>query len=263
MESPSLAKFLRALGRVQHHLHTIVVGLSAVERGDAKKPDDLDITWRANDLSGSAREARRFLLRTTLIFSSEELKAYSTSILKYQTPGVELPESASDRIRALNGFDQIDPLHLRVAPLIVTHWRNKIVHRESSAHLSIAETKLLLGQKDAIHDSFKNVDVARLLQDFENDTPTLKDVTVLLAMSINFVRQIDSKFSTPNDSEQVRRWLRAENLLGEVLRIEKEAANSGSPDSRKRARQYLLTHAPSLAEAYYALGVDVIGTTAE
>jgi len=262
MESPSLVKFLRAVGKAQHHLHTMVIGLSAVERGIATRPDDLDITWKANDLIGSAREARRFLLRATLIFASEELNAYTTSVLRYQNPNDKLPEGRVDRMRALDGFNQIEPKHLRVAPLIVSHWRNRIVHRESRANLTTAEKNLLLEHKGAVHDAFKGIDVARLLKDFENDTPTLKDVTVLLAMSIHFVRQIDSKFSSPTDSEQVRHWLDAENLLTEVLRIEKEAANGGNLDPRKRGRQYLLTHAPTLAEPYYAWGVGVIDTTA-
>jgi hypothetical protein len=261
MESPPLTKFLHALGKVQHYLHTMVIGLSAVERGTATRPDDLDITWKANDLTGSAREARRFLLRATLIFAAEELNAYTTSVLRYQNSSNELPKDRASRIRALDGFDQIDPKHLTVAPLIVTHWRNRIVHRESRADLTAAEKKLLLEDKDAVREAFKGIDVARLLQDFGKDTPTLKDVTVLLAMSIRFVRQIDVKLSPPRDSEQVTRWLGAENLLMEVLRMEKEATNSANPDPRKRARQYLLTHAPTLAEPYYAWGVDSIDTS--
>lgn len=263
MESPSLTRFLHALGRVQHHLHTIVIGLSAVERGIATRPDDLDIAWKANDLTGSAREARRFLLRATLIFASEELNAYTTSVLRYQNPNDELPKGRVQRIQALDGFDQIEPKYLSLAPMMVSHWRNRIVHRESQANLTNVEKKLLLEQKDAIHDSFKGIDVARLLQDFQKDTPTLKDVTVLLAMSNHFVRQIDSKLPSPNDPEQVRRWLDAEKLLTEVLRIEKEAANGGNLDPRKRAKQYLLTHAPTLAEPYYSLGVGVEDTTAD
>lgn len=263
MESPPLARFLRALGKVQHHLHTIVIGLSAVERGIATKPDDLDITWKANDPTGSAREARRFLLRASLIFAAEELNAYSASVLRYQSPDNELPGGRADRIRTLDGFEQVEPRYLRVAPLIVSHWRNRIVHRVSRATLTTAEKELLLEQKEAVHDAFKGIDVARLLQDYENDTPTLKDVTVLLAMSIHFVRQIDGRFPTPNDSEQVRRWLDAENLLTEVLRLEKQAANGGNPDPRKRVNQYLLTHAPVLAEAYRTWGAGAIDARAD
>jgi len=255
MQTPSLTKFLHSLGKVQHHLHTVVVGLSAVEKGIASKPADLDITWRANDLVGSAREARSFFLRTTLIFASEELKEYATNILKYQKPEDALPEGGADRIRALYGFEQIEPDYLSIAPLIILHWRNRIVHRTSNANLTKAERNVLIDNKDALHDAFKHVDVLRLLQDFDKDLPTLKDVTVLLAMSINFVRQIDSGFSVPTSAEEVKRWLVAESLLADVSRIEKEAANGGNPDPRKRAKQFLMTKASSLADPYYAFGI--------
>jgi hypothetical protein len=79
--SPPFNRFLHALGRVQHHLHTVVVGLSAVEKGIATKPDDLDITWSAHDIVGSAREARRFVLRATLVFVAEELTEYAMKAL--------------------------------------------------------------------------------------------------------------------------------------------------------------------------------------
>jgi hypothetical protein len=215
MASPPLARFLRSLGKVQHHLHTVVVGLSAVEKGIATKPEDLDIAWKAHDTTGSAREARRFLLRSTLIFVAEELNEYATHILTYRalaTGGPTLPEHRVQRILALAQPDDVDPTFLTVAPLIVCHWRNRIVHRNSSARLTVAERQRLLAQSEFARASYKEVDVARLLRDFEGDQPTLKDVTVLLAMSVRFVRQVDSMLSQPASSTNVRQWLEAEAL---------------------------------------------------
>jgi hypothetical protein len=260
MGSPPLVRFLRAVGKVQHHLHTVVVGLSAVEKGIATKPDDLDIAWQAHDLVGSAREARRFLLRATLIFVAEELNVFATQVLKYRALATAidaLPEDRAGRIRALTEADEVDPTYLTVAPLVVTHWRNRIVHPDSRARLTPAERQRLLTQSESARDSYKGVDVVRLLGDFETDQPTLKGVTVLLAMSIKFVRHVDSTLPQPATSEHVRLWLQAENLLTEVLRIEKEAANGGDPDPRRRGKQYLLTKAPGLAQVYYANGSGV------
>jgi hypothetical protein len=244
---------------VQHHLHTVVVGLSSVETGIATKPEDLDITWTASDKVGSAREARRFVLRATLIFVAEELTEYATKVFNYRaliTPGMVLPQEKADRIRALAAPDSIDPDYLSVAPLIVIHWRNRIVHRNSRARLTSAERQRVLSQSDSARESYKGVDVDRLLKDFETDQPTLKNVTVLLAMCIKFVRQVDSKIPRPNTPEAVRLWLEAENLLADVLRIEKESTNGGSTDPRQRSKQYLLTNAPGLAELYYEHGAN-------
>ena len=257
MESPPLARFLQALGKAQHHLHTAVVGLSAVEGGTATKPTDLDITWNPHDPIGSAREARRFLMRATLIFVAEELNQYAKGVHKVRaltTGNASLPQDRASRIRALAEPHEVDPAYLTVAPLIVVHWRNRIVHRDSNARLVSAEQDRVLQKGELIRELYKGVDVARLLQDFESDRPTLKDVTVLLAMSIRFVRQVDSHLPHASNSQQVRLWLQAEDLLADVVRIEKEAANGGHPDPRQRVKQFLLTKAPVLADPYYLYG---------
>jgi hypothetical protein len=257
MGSPPLARFTRSLGRVQHHLHTIVVGLSAVEKGIATKPDDLEITWQAHDVVGSARESRRFLLRATLIFAAEELKSYTTNVLRYRICAVDdrdLPESLAERIRA--SAESVDPSYLTLAPLLVSHWRNRIVHHDSRSQLTSAERQYLLSKAEHIREFYKNIDVARLLEDFESDRPTLKEVTVLLAMCIRFVRQVDSGLPQVATWNDVRRWLTAEGLLADVLRLEKEAKNGGHHEPRGRAKQYLVTKAPSLAEAYYRYGAS-------
>jgi len=260
MQSPPLARFLHSLGKVQHHLHTAVVGLSAVEKRIATKPEDLDITWKAHDVVGSAREARRFLLRATLVYVAEELKEYATHMLKYRAladSSVTIPQNRVDRISALARPDEVNPSYLTVAPLIVSHWRNRIVHRNSGARLTATEHERLVTQSEAARDCYKGIDVAQLLEDFKNDQPTLKDVTVLLAMSLNFVRHIDSTLLQPANSIEVRQWLKAEELLDNVLKLEKEATNGGHPQPRARAMQYLLTKAPSLAEVYFAHGAGI------
>jgi len=258
MESPPLSRFLRALGKVQHHLHTMIVGLSAVEKGIAVKPDDLDISWTAYDLVGSVRETRRYMLRTTLIFAAEELNEYAKCVLRYRAIVMDdktFPKHRADRIRALAEPDVVDPSYLSVAPLIVSHWRNRIVHRDSKTRLSSAEEQRLRLESESVRENFKNVDVARLLQDFEIDRPTLKDVTVLLAMCIRFVKQADSTLPPADTPERVRRWLEADELLTKILSIEKESINRGCSDARRRGKQFLLTEAPALAEPYYAHGI--------
>jgi len=45
-------------------------------------------------------------------------------------------------------------------------------------------------------------------------------------------------------------------LLETVVRLEKESKNGGSPDPRARAKQYLITEAPTLADPYYEYGLS-------
>jgi hypothetical protein len=255
MDNPPLHRFLRSVGRVQHHVHTIVVGLSGVEMGTATKPGDLDIAWKAHDVVGSAREARSFLLRATLIFVAEEMQSYAIDVLRYQAQPI--PAKRRERILAHARAIEEERSYLTVAALVVSHWRNRIVHRNAHTGLTRAEQQDFLAKSEPIRIQFKGVDAARLLEDFDADRPTLKDVTVLVAMCIRFVKEVDAKLPPPRTAMEIRRWLEAEELLGDVLKLEREAANGGHPDPRARAKQYLLTRAPGLAEAYYAHGATV------
>ncbi len=237
------------MGRAQHHLHTAIVGLHAVERGVAIKPADLDITWKPSDVVGSAREARRFLLTAMIVFAAEELAAYATQVLNWR--GGDLPEHRSDRLRAL-GLG--DPPYLRGAGVMICQWRNRIIHRQSRADLASAERDALRAAADEIRDKYKGLDVQRLLADFDSGHPTLKDVTVLMAMAITFVRQTDALLPAPNDGAAVSRWLKTLGLLEAVATKEIEARNGGSPDPRARGRQFLRTEEPTLADSYYQHG---------
>src|SRR5260370_25247963 len=123
IESPLLARFLSSFGKVQHHLHTVIVGLSAVEKKTATKPDGLDIDWRADDPVGSAREARHFVLRSTLIFLAEELNEYAKGVLNYPTLAgckTDIPQKRADRIRSLANPDHLDPTYLPLPPVLAS-----------------------------------------------------------------------------------------------------------------------------------------------
>jgi hypothetical protein len=259
IESPLLARFLGSLGKVQHHLHTVIVGLSGVEKKTAIKPGDLDINWRADDPVGSAREARHFILRSTLIFLAEELNEYAKGVLNYRTLAggkADIPQKRADRVRSLANPYQIDPTYLAVAPVIVSQWRNRIVHRDSNSEIHKAEERLLLENKQSIHDRYKHIDVARLLHDFRSDNPTLKETTVLLAMSINFVTKVDSTLPYPASAADVRRWLIVDNHWEKILELERASARGGHTDPRSRGKNYLITKSPRLADAYYRLGAS-------
>lgn len=123
-------------------------------------------------------------------------------------------------------------------------------HHSSQARLAATEQQRFLKQSESAHGSYKGIDLGRLLRDFEANQPTLKDVTVLLAMSFKFVRYVDSTLPPPVTSQHVRQWLEAEEMLAAVLKLEKEAANGGDPHPRRRAKQFLVTNAPNLADAY-------------
>ncbi len=189
------------------------------------------------------------MLRAILVFAAEELKEYATQVLKFR--GEEVPQDRTDRLRRLG---RVEPHYMSIGPLVVSHWRNRIIHPRSQARLTNTERDALIHDGAAIRESFKHLDIGLLLDHFEKNQPTLKDVTVLLAMSTRFVRLVDARLPELVSPAAVRAWLDAEELLTEVMRLENQARNGGSADPRGRARQFLLTMAPTLADAYYKHG---------
>lgn len=80
MESPFLIDFLKSVGDSVHSINTIVVGLSTIESGNYKKPEDLTITWKTSDNAFSARRARVYALKSALIYVDDSLANYLKGI---------------------------------------------------------------------------------------------------------------------------------------------------------------------------------------
>ncbi len=80
MESPFLIDFLKNVGESVHSINTIVVGLTSIESGNYKKPENLTITWNTSDNKFSARKARKFALQSALIYVDDALSNYLKDI---------------------------------------------------------------------------------------------------------------------------------------------------------------------------------------
>lgn len=257
-ESPALKRYLQALGRVQHHLHTVVVGLSAVENGTATKAVDLDISWDPKDIRGSAREARSWVLRACLVFAAEGIAEFVARQLRLRATLEGNPATLSDkqtqRIRDLEHLVHSTPDYLWIAPVIIRHWRNRIIHRTSQARLTSTELARFTSNAADIAANFKGVAVDRLLADWDQDRPSLKDVTVLIAMSTRWARLVDGTLPPISTARDVHAWLTAEELLDDVLTLERQSRGVPNADVRARGRQLLITRAALLADPYYRLG---------
>ncbi len=251
MQTPEFRQFLDEVGKVVHHLNTIVVGLAAVETGLATKPDSLDVSWSPADPRSSGRQARAFTLRATLVMVAEELGAFVEGTASSPAcPGLQYPPKADRAVKltAIKDFLSIEEDHLFLGPLLLVHWRNRIIHRASKANLSKAQRAKLVSESALVKEKYKNLDPNLLLEHFDKSTPTLKDVSSLVAMTINFVKCIQSKVIAPNSRESVLQWIAHFGLAEELDRVKRVATAKGKPD--EGISHFLNSHEPSLAEAY-------------
>ncbi|WP_339484054.1 MULTISPECIES: hypothetical protein [Pseudomonas] len=256
MPTPALQPFLNATGHIVHHLNSIVVGLSAVETGMAVKPATMDITWSPHSPRTSGRQARAFALRSTLVFLSEELNGYLDRLTTF--PGVNRPadwesKSKSDRLMAVWRLLGLEEDFILVGALLVGHWRNRIIHRKSNARLTDAQRMLFVNAADKIGENFKNLDPTRTLEDFEKDTPTLKDVSSLTAMAIRCVKKLDDAVPEPKSAEEIAMWLSALGLSDDLDRVRRISSAKGK--EQVGVSTFLRTHCPELLDAYtYYIG---------
>ena len=253
MNTLAQKRFLDSVGKVVHHLNTVVVGLSGVESGVCKKPSSLDISWNPSDLRTSSRSARAYTLKSSIVFIAAELSSYVHATLKLpvcSTVPLAKDASKAHKFQALINHFSINDPDLAIGPLLVLHWRNRIIHNGSKAHLSKAEQTWFSTAKPEISAKYKNLDPSKTLEHFEKNTPTLKDVSSLVAMSINCVKAINGALPEPTSETELYEWVAALGLEKEFERVNRVAANSANKE--RSMANFFTTHCPGLRE-YYVL----------
>ena len=196
VHSQALNSLLHNIGEAVFVLNTTVVGLDAVEKKH-QKPDTLDISWEPRDHKIAARKARKFIVESVLIRVSEAIDEFTTALGKltrFENALAKLGSnpSRSERVSAIASavIDKDD--YLISAVVLLVHWRNRIVHVNSTASLKHQEKQIFLKNAITISERYRGLDVSVLLNHFEHQRPTLKDVSSLIAMTINLARKIDA-----------------------------------------------------------------------
>lgn len=190
-----LREFLHGVGEAVANLNTTVVGLDAVEQGH-EKPSSLNISWHPTDRLAAARKARRFALEAALVRVSEAIGTFIRAMAK-------LPRFAAVTGRWNKNTSQAEKMadvaqhalgsenYLLAGASLLVHWRNRIVH-SSTAQLTPAQMKVFVAASEEIEHKFARLSVERLLMDFEQGLPTLKDVSSLISMTIRLARALDA-----------------------------------------------------------------------
>jgi len=245
-------------------LNTTVVGLAAVE-GGYKKPDTLDVSWTPRDNVIAARKARKFVVESVLVRVSEALNQYVSAISK-------LSQFASVRSRWAAGEDTVSfaekvselaktvlkgEEYLIPAAVLLVHWRNRVVHKQSRAGLGKRQRELLITNAGEISSKYKGLDIVRTLGDFENGRPTLKEISSLIAMTINLVRRMDGSVNKQITKEDLLGWLEVFHIEKELAKVRAETA----PEKLEAAiSRVFASRAPQLFEPYRMFFINTVVT---
>jgi hypothetical protein len=252
MESEGLKEFLSTVGDAVHSVNTICVGLTSVRSGKAVKPDDLTIGWSTSDPKNSASKARSFALKGSLVFVEEALLKY-LDFLKLCTNENEplrralTTEGAADRVAAVTKHLSIERPYWGPMVVLLVRWRNKVVHN-SSGKLTSNQKKVLLDNRVALKKNHADIDIEKTLEHFGENKITLKDFTTLIAITIRYVRALDSSLEPIIDTMYgFGERLKMKGLVSDYNKI-----FSHTSKSRREAKLngFLRTHFPDTLDSF-------------
>ena len=242
---------LRDIGEAVFTLNTAAVGLDAVEHGH-QKPATMNISWEPRDRKIAARKTRKFILESVMVRVSEVISQFVSALSKLPKFKDEKKEGGNDNsiaeklamiaTRILEEDDYLIP-----GVVLLVHWRNRIVHPNSDAALKPQQRKILLSNKDIIAERYRGLDISKLLDDFQKKRPTLKDVSSLIAMTINLARKIDRTMQQNITKDELDAWLDHYQMLPMLKKIKAET----SPHKyRASICRLFMSRTPYLLDAY-------------
>lgn len=204
-ESKYLKSLLEEVGHSVHNLNTIAVSLSNLPESPSV-PSGMNIKWAPKSITSSSHNARRFAVRSAIVFSVEVLFEYLSQISNDKmwkllnndrNFKVEL-KSKDSKARRFSVFCEGIPGledEWRVLVELLCHWRNRIVHASTSkASLSAKDRQFLKSRADYFYSGFHHFDVEKTVKDFEADKVTLKEATTLITLLIKCARKIDEYY---------------------------------------------------------------------
>jgi hypothetical protein len=222
-----------------------------------EKPDSLDISWGPDNRRAAARKARKFVVEAVLVRVFEALFEHMTIISTL--PSLDTVTSRWDgKTKRANKLSDVyeflvGETYLVSAAVLICHWRNRIVHANSGAKLTVGQKRLLQEKELDIAKNYKGLSVDCLLCHFEEGRPTLKDVSVLIAMTINLAKEADKSLSFALTKEDFDAWMEYFDLKEAIRKVESES----KPDKRALSiRRVFQARAPMLLKGYEEFYLD-------
>ena len=206
-QSTYLNNFLNEVGHSVHCMNTIAVALSTLEK-DTKVPIQLNISWDSKSIDKSTINSRRFAIKSSIVYCIESLFEYLTKVSKNpfwltskksftdsKTNNPKKQLSKAERtVRLLKDISTLEKEWIILVELLC-HWRNKVVHANSSnANISSSSRQYLHSKETEIYDNYHHFSVSIALDNFNKNKFTLKDVTTLFTIVIKCARKIDETF---------------------------------------------------------------------
>lgn len=211
--SKYLKTFLENIGHSVHCMNTIAVSLSNLS-DETVAPDGLNISWKTIDAKQTSINSRRYAIKSSIVFSVENYFEYLTAISKdalwpeekntfnslaKNSKGEDV--SKADRVALfLKQFPDNEKEWIILSELLC-HWRNRVVHANSSAGISSKSKGYLRENSRDIYEKYYHFDVEMAFEHFDNNVFTLKGVTTLITILIKTARTVDEYYVSSATSQ--------------------------------------------------------------
>ncbi|ANS42371.1 hypothetical protein [Serratia inhibens] len=250
-----LQSVLDEIGYSVHNLNTIAVALSNLPSCSHIDPA-LNIKWEPKNVQTSSITARRFAVRSSIVFAVETLFEYMTNISddamwRELNIGLDFSvelSSHDSKARRFSEFCKNIPGIEKEFYLLVElmcHWRNRIVHASTSkAQLSSSDRKFLESKESELYDNFHHFDVKKALADYEADKVTLKEATTLITFLIKCCRKIDEYYISSTSLLGNDIYF---DILDEDERLEKIRKQQNSAKRSRQITKYIELKLSSLS----------------
>jgi len=228
IKSHALKVFINDVGKAVSCLNTSAVGLDAVEKG-YEKPESLNISWNPEDRESAARIARKFIIESTLVRVTEAFGEFANSLASLPKFATLKESWQRENIKKADRYEQLaksimtenTDSFLIAAVCLMANWRNKIVHPSSSkATISKLQIQIFENSSLIIFEKYAGLKTKKLIEDFEKNKPTLKDITSLISMTINLARQLDNgiNYSSSKDVESSITHYKLDGVIEKIIR---------------------------------------------
>jgi hypothetical protein len=222
--SSALRQFLGKVGDASFALNTLVVGLDAVEQGH-EKPAGLNISWSPSDRTIAARKSRRYAVEAFLIRASEQLTSFNAAIIplsQFETVRSKWDAKTGKAAKLIDvSASLLGESYLICAGAILIGWRNRIVH-DSKFSLHADQRRIWLQCKKDICEKYGHLNAECLLKHAEEEGPTLKDASCLIAMSIKLAKAMDQATYTKFSKEDLDSWIASSGISDAIRKIRRE-----------------------------------------
>ena len=205
LQSPARRVFKDMAGQSNHFLITILVGLSAVEDGNAVLPPEMRTSWAPHNRSRSAARSREFAIKSLLAWLVDALDTYMRLLL--QPPRVANvaiigaiaksdanKEGLAGRVRSIaTVIGQTDSAEVLLTEIAII-WRNRLVHSQPRNHINTRLASAARNQATQYLESYQGLIIDDLIKHFEHGPPappTFKEVTAIVRAVHKLVERTD------------------------------------------------------------------------